>query len=75
MGEPQEIEAGFEDIQLKLNSVLDVYVGQVRESKDPEGKNVLCVVKSIERIHIKQGKVSMDATMVPIRVLTESSGG
>lgn len=69
MEEYREIEAGFEDIQITLRSKVDLYVGKVDVFPSPKGDKVMCVVKSIDKVHVKGGKMTLDCKVEPLYLI------
>jgi hypothetical protein len=70
----EEVEAGIEGFQITIKTKLNYYVGMVHETEDPNGIKVLCVVKSIDKVHIENGLLTMDSVVTPIAVVGENNG-
>ena len=72
MSQYEDLEAECIDVQIKQNSKLDIYVGQVRQTKDHAGNEILCVVKSIDKLKVKDGCISFDTVYEPIGIVTKA---
>ena len=56
-------------MQITLKTRVDLYVGKVIESPDPNGIKVLCVVTAIDKVHVQGGKMTLDCKVQPLHLL------